>query len=381
MPKQKITNTFLKRVPIPKDKSKVLYSDTMTKGLILEVRSNGTKTFYYRYYKKSKTHYKKIGRYPDMDINSSRRTIENIIVSSSNTELFNSQDSSSNAITLQEFYENYYLPFIQTSKKSYKQDISYYRNHILPIWGTTSMNKITQVDITTKHISLVKENKLSFSTANKLIKYISYTYNLALSWNIPHITCNPTKYIKLFAEDNIVEKYLTKEEIKTILHIASKNENPLILHILQFLILTGARKNEVLQAKWEDIDLINNIFTIPLSKSGKVRRIPISPKLQSIIQSIPKYDSPYLFPSFKTKLPMKKFEYHWYKIRKEANLDNVRLHDLRHTFASTLVNAGVSLYEVQKLLGHSNISITQRYAHLSNNSLFNAVCVVQNVIN
>jgi len=243
------------------------------------------------------------------------------------------------------------------------------------------MNNITRADITTKHILLIQDNKLKPSTANKFIKYLSHTYNLAISWEIPYIELNPTHHIKLFKEDNLVERYLSKQEIKKLLHIASLNDNPLILPILQFLLLTGARKSEVLNAKWEDIDLHNNIFTIPLTKAGKVRRIPISPKLKEIITHIPRYNTPYLFPSTVDPMkPLVNLSFHWNKIRIAANLVDVRIHDLRHTYASALVNAGVSLYEVQKLLGHSNVAVTQRYAHLSNDSLYDAACCAEGLV-
>ena len=102
-------------------------------------------------------------------------------------------------------------------------------------------------------------------------------------------------------------------------------------------------------------------------------QIPITPQLEKVISSIPKHNQ-YLFPNGKESKPIVNLTYHWHKIRKLAHIEDVRIHDLRHSFASALVNSGRSLYEVQQLLGHSDIKVTQKYAHLSKNSLYDAAC-------
>ena len=368
----KLTNTFVSRVKC-KDKEKIRYVDSNLTSLVLEVKSNGVKTFYYKYTSETKTKYKKLDNYPNLSLDEARNLVQtelNKLIKPINTS----------NLTLQQFYKSYYLPFIQTSKCSFKSDNSFFVNHILPNLGNIPLNIITRASITKLHLNLLEANKLAPSSANKLIKYLSYMFNTAMLWEIGEVKSNPTKGIKLFKEDNTVERYLNKKEIQLILNLAQQQSNPLIYPIIQFLLLTGARKSEVLNAKWSDIDLTNNIFTIPTSKSGKIRRIPISNKLKQILQTLPKH-STYLFPSNQNNSkPLQKLDYYWHKIRTKANLEDVRIHDLRHTFASTLVNNGISLYEVQKLLGHSNIAVTQRYAHLANESLFKAVDVAGELV-
>ncbi len=137
------------------------------------------------------------------------------------------------------------------------------------------------------------------------------------------------------------------------------------------LLLTGARKREVLDAQWCDFDMLNNLWTIPITKNGKKRILPITQPLQDLLNQIPK-QSKYLFTSPKTNKPYVTIFQSWNTARTKAKLPEVRIHDLRHTYASALVNAKCSLYEVQVLLGHSTAKMTQRYAHLSNESLMNA---------
>ena len=138
------------------------------------------------------------------------------------------------------------------------------------------------------------------------------------------------------------------------------------------LILTGARKGEVLRARYEDFNLNQLTWTIPISKSGKKRILPITPQLLELYNSIPKTNGEYLFASPVTGKPYVSIYNSWNSARTKAGLKDVRIHDLRHSFASFLVNSGRSLYEVQTLLGHSTSTMTQRYAHLSNESLMSA---------
>lgn len=378
MPKIKLTNTFVQRVPIPA-KEKIRYTDLQESNLVLEVKSNGVKTFYYKYQTvQNTTAYKKIDNYPNMNLDTARSKVEEL--KQINAFVHDDIKKTLECVSINEFFYNYYLPFIKTSKKSYKADENFFKTHILPTWNNLPMNKLAKQDITNKHISLLSYNKLSPSTANKLLKYLSYFYNLAILWEIPNVTLNPTKNIKPFKVDNLMERYLNKDEINRILFYASKINNPFIKPIIQTLLLTGGRKSEVLNLKWNDVDFDNQILTFTDTKSNKNRKIPISKMLLDVLKNLTKINE-YLFPSLKLKnRPFQNLTYYWQIIRRQAMLKDVRIHDLRHTFASILVNQGVSLYEVQKLLGHSSISITQRYAHLSNESLKNAVDVVGRVL-
>src|SRR6516162_10647052 len=120
------------------------------------------------------------------------------------------------------------------------------------------------------------------------------------------------------------------------------------------LLLTGARRNEITHAKWENLDPEKRTLLVPLSKSGKPRLIALNSAAMDILQSMPRNaDSPYIFPAPTTGRPSPSLHFPWTRIRVRAGLPDLRLHDLRHSFASFLVNKGVSLYVVQGLLGHT----------------------------
>jgi len=151
------------------------------------------------------------------------------------------------------------------------------------------------------------------------------------------------------------------------------SRSPNLEHIIWMLLLTGARKQEVLQARWADIDLDRKRWHIAQTKAGRARNVPLSDTLVEMLRKLPSREgSPYVFPCPKTGEPYKAIYNVWDRARKKAGLPDVRLHDLRHSFASFLINSGHSLYEVQKLLGHHSISVTERYAHLADETLKNA---------
>ena len=122
-------------------------------------------------------------------------------------------------------------------------------------------------------------------------------------------------------------------------------------------------------------------WRIPTTKAGRPRYVPMSNGVLTLLANVPHDDKcPYVFANPKTKKPYCAFFHSWDTARKKAGLSDVRIHDLRHSFASFLVNAGRSIYEVQKILGHTQIKTTQRYAHLSQDTLLDAADAVGNLI-
>jgi integrase len=210
-------------------------------------------------------------------------------------------------------------------------------------------------------------------SVNRVIILLRYIFNCALKWETAGITKNPTAGVDLLEENNKKERFLTATEANALIGALKHSENQMLQYIIPMLILTGARKNEVLTAKWEDFNLDQRVWRIPLAKSGKARHVPMSDGVLSLLASVPMHNGcPYVFANPKTLKPYVSFFSAWNTVRKSVGLSDVRVHDLRHSFASFLVNSGRSLYEVQRILGHTQIKTTQRYAHLSQDSLLAA---------
>jgi integrase len=166
------------------------------------------------------------------------------------------------------------------------------------------------------------------------------------------------------------------EETERLITSISDDQNQFAAKAIMLLLLTGARRSEITQARWDYVDWQKRTLLVPISKSGKPRTVTLNAAAVALLRSIPRDPaSPCLFPS---RLPGL-FD-PWNRIRRRAGLPDVRLHDLRHSFASFLVNQGITLYVVQGLLGHSSARTTQRYAHLAPQTLLEAAEVVSGVI-
>ena len=185
------------------------------------------------------------------------------------------------------------------------------------------------------------------ATCNRVVILMRYMFNLANKWKIPGAESNPTSAVQMYECNNARERYLTAEETLRLKDALETSDNPQLKHIVAILILCGNRKRELLEARWTDFDLERRNWRIPLSKSGKARHVPLSLAAVSVLQQIPRIEGcPYVVPNPKTKLPYVSVYYSWNTARKQAGLPEVRMHDLRHSFASNLVNSGRSIYEV-----------------------------------
>ncbi len=374
MAKVQITNNFVTRTICKEDKIKEVYYDIDLIGFILEIRATGSKTFYFQSSINGKRKMIKIGNYPSINANDAKLKCLELkeSLNKQNLNQIKSEKNQLNPITFQEFYDNYYLPYIKINIKSYETNISVFKNHILSHLANTSMCELKKNQVMQYHSSMVKEKNLAAATANKFLIFLSKAYRIAHEFELLPSNINPCKGVKEFELNNQRQIFLNQTQTKRLLKEVELSSNIHLKYIIPMLLLTGARKREVLDAKWNDFDMLNNLWTIPITKNGKKRILPVTKPLQTILNQIPKDKTPYLFASPITLKPYISIYQSWNNARVKANLKEVRMHDLRHTYASALVNAKCSLYEVQVLLGHSTAKMTQRYAHLSNESLMRA---------
>ena len=369
MPKLRLTTDFIKRLKPPTDKQKEQYFDSDLTGLMLEVKNTGSKIYYYRYREDNSQKMVRIGTTTDTTLQEAKVKYFELKENQDNPQP-PPQPKEKTPITFQEFYDTYYLPYIQTHIKSYETNISIFKNHILSDLSTTPMNELKKIDVMTHHSNMLHKKNLSKGTANKFLIFLSNAYKLANDFELLQ-DYNPCKGVKEYELNNQRQIFLSKTQAKRLLQEVNKSQNEHLKYIIPMLLLTGARKREVLDAQWCDFDMNNMLWIIPITKNGKKRILPITEPLQELLKQVPK-QSKYLFTSPKTNKPYVTIFQSWNTARTKAKLPEVRIHDLRHTYASALVNAKCSLYEVQVLLGHSTAKMTQRYAHLSNESLMNA---------
>ncbi|MCZ4271980.1 site-specific integrase [Maritalea porphyrae] len=382
MPVTSLTRVFVRKCKCPQDKQKIIYSDSRVKGLVLEARNSGGKTYYVRY----RDHYGdqrniKIGDAGVIDLDAARqRTIEVMSKVALGEDPHAERKAMRQVPMFDTFFAERYLPFVKGYKRSWKSDESLYRNHIAPVFGRQRMDAVTTADISKFHHGLCALGYAPGS-ANRVLILLRYMYNLAAKWQVAGLEKNPSAGVELFRLNNEKQRFLTMDEVNQLFVEIRRSPNRALEPIVSLLLLTGARKREVLDAQWADFDFNNRIWIIPITKSGKARKMPLSDEAIELLCGLKsKGKSVYLFPNPETAKPFRTIFYAWDTARKRAGLADVRMHDLRHSFASFLVNSGRSLYEVQRLLGHAHIKTTERYAHLSDETLSSAVNVVGSIL-
>jgi integrase len=222
-------------------------------------------------------------------------------------------------------------------------------------------------------ISDMRGDGYAAGTTNNVLMLLCRIFNLAHKWKVPGGGDNPTSGLDR-ARPNERQRFLilTAEETDRLIASLGEDENRAAAQAIMLLLLTGARRNEITRAKWENVDWTQRVLRVPVSKSGKPRTIALNTAAMAVLKSIPRDSAcPYIFPTRLIGVYNP-----WNRIRRRAGLADVRLHDLRHSFASLLVNQGVSLYVVQGLLGHASPRMTQRYAHLAPQTLLDAAEMV-----
>ena len=361
----------------PDDRAKWTVRDAQCRGLMLELRRSGGSTWYLRYTSaRGQARQLRLGPADILSLAQARARAREILAQVAlGGDPADARRLQRNTMTLQAFVSMRYLPYVQTYKRSWQTDVSLLGNHVLPIWGTLFLDEIDRDQV----LALLQRRKATGaadSSINRLLLLVRYLFNLALKWETPGVTRNPTQDVPLFRLNNQRDRYLTHDEAQRLAQ-ALKRSRTALPSIVPMLLLTGARKREVLDARWEDMDLHRRLWRIPISKSGKARFVPLSDAVIGLLSSLPREsEDEWVFPNPKTGLPYVSVHDSWDRVRRQAGMPELRMHDLRHSFASFLVNAGRSLYEVQNILGHAQIATTQRYSHLSQETLLQATNVV-----
>lgn len=212
------------------------------------------------------------------------------------------------------------------------------------------------------------------ATISRELEVLRHALNLAIQWEWMETT--PFSKVKIEKPNNRVERWITPDEEKCLLNAST----PWLQEIIIFALNTGMRQDEILSLKWSQIDLFRRTASLLVTKNKEKRTTPLNQTVFDLLKSKGKvrHISGYVFASQTgTKLHARNLLRAFYDARKKASLEDVRFHDLRHTFATRLVQAGIDLYTVKELLGHKTITMTMRYAHHNPESLRHGVDILE----
>ncbi len=241
-------------------------------------------------------------------------------------------------------------------------------NHIVPALGSMTVRGVERSHVSQLHHSL-RDRPVA---ANRTIDILSRMLTLAEAWEMRPAGSNPCRAVRRYREE-ARERFLTPDEVRRLGRALDAEEarGGASVHAaaaVRLLMLTGCRVNEVLCLRWDDVDRTARELRIRDGKSGP-RSVPLTPAVAQVLESIPRaHGNPWVIAGTKRGTRLTRIDKYWVRIRARADLGDVRIHDCRHSYASRALALGESLTMIGRLLGHTKVSTTARYAHLARES-------------
>ena len=379
MPTANLTPSFVRSAACKPSRRKVDYYDINQRGFLLEVRSSSRKTFYQRYTDgRGRTRQYKLGSAEIITADQAREKGREIVAAVLlGIDPQQARGDLREVGTLADFVRDRYMPHAKQQKRSWQIDEVHFRLKILPVLGRYRLDEITHEHVS-KLLLHLADAGFAAGTRNRALAVLQHAFHLAKKWKIPGAGDNPAQGISP-AHEPIRQRFLSAEEAQRFVAALALEENRPAANAIMLLLLTGGRRNEIRCAQWSHVDWEQRTLLVPMAKSGKPRTIALSTAALALLRGLtPVEGNAFIFPG-ETGRPPHVF-YPFCRICRKAGITGLRLHDLRHSFASFLVNNGVALYTVQGLLGHTHARTTQRYAHLAPKTMLDATEVISEVI-
>jgi integrase len=376
--------------------------DTEVRGFSIRILRSGNRTFVIDYRHAGAQRRMAIGRWPEWSVTAARERAKELRREiDAGHDPLGARGELREAPRINDMIDRYmdeHLPHLAKTNASDQR--SMLTKLVAPHWGNKLVSEITPHDVA-KLLNIIakgrarpskekpnnRARKLQGSKptpirSNRTGEVLRKMFTLAISWGWR--TDNPASGFRKRLE-NARERFLSQDEIARLAEALDAAEDQRAAGIIRMCLLTGSRVGEVRQARFEQFNLELGSWSKPATttKQRKIHRIPISAEVAAIVrqrQLVVPRGNPWLFPGDVPGQPVKEIRRFWTHMQKEANLPEVRIHDLRHTFASLLVSGGSSLEMIGKLLGHSQMQTTQRYAHLMDSPLRAGVDAVASML-
>ncbi len=330
-------------------------------GLGVRVYPSGKKAFILSYRVNNRKHLLTLGSFGILTLDQARKMARQEHVKIlDNVNPLDKRRQLSKEQTVKALCEAYLSRYAKIHKKTWREDERRIYRHILPKWGSHIVKSINRTDITAFHAQL---GKTAPYEANRILRLLSKIFELAGQWGfVDEMSPNPAKNIRLFKEEKR-DRWLKPTEVPLLIEAIDQESNKIAAQAIWLYLLTGARKSELLQAKWEDIDWERRELKIPDTKAGRIHYIPLIEPAYELLKNMERVsDNSYILPGHIKGKPLVNISKPWKRICTKARIENIRLHDLRRTVGSWLAQSGNSLHLIGKILNHSNQSTTAVYA-------------------
>lgn len=376
--------------------------DDQIRGLAVRINRGGARAFTLDYRIAGRQRRMTLGRWPEWSVTAARERAKELRrdIDLGHDPLLE-RDGIREAPRIQDLIDRYLTEHCSKLAPTNASDQASMMNKLVaPHWSKRLVTDITKSDVEKLLAQIAKGRARPHKTkpnnrarklqparptpirANRVGEALRKMFNLAIEWGMRDDNPASGFYRRV---ENARERFLTKDEIDRLAAALDRDEDQRAAGIIRICMLTGARVGEVRQARFEQFNLDLGIWSKPASttKQRKVHRVPVSKDVVAIVRQrqllVPR-DTPWLFPGDVPGQPVKEIRRFWRRMQRSAEIEDVRIHDLRHTFASLLVSGGASLEMIGKLLGHTQMQTTQRYAHLLDAPLRAGLDAVANAV-
>lgn len=377
---KRLTDRLAKALPPPSTGNRITY-DTEVKGFGFRVTAGDARAFILNYRINARERRYTIGSYPDWSVAAAREAAKRLKREvNKGYDPMGQRHADRTAPTVADLSERYLSEHaIRKAPRAQKDDRSMIKKLVLPAIGRLKVHEVRREDIDQLHREVSRTRPIR---ANRMVQMLSKMFALAIRWE--YRSDNPAKGVHRNPERKRTQ-YLSEDQIGRLTSVLATHENQASANVVRLLLLTGARRGEVMSATWDQFDLDAGVWIKPSAhtKQKKEHRVPLSaPAIQLLSEIKATADpSPHVFPGRKPGEPLTDIKNFWAGVCKKASLEDCRIHDLRHTYASILASAGLSLPVIGALLGHTQPNTTARYSHLFDDPLREATERVAAMVN
>jgi integrase len=346
--------------PAPAGKQ-ATYHDSRIAGLTLLVTPAGAKTFYVYRRIQGRPERVKLGRFPDLTVEQARNMAEdtNGVIARGGDPAANKREASA-AQTFGELFEWYMEHHSKPRKRTWREDLDHHRLHLTHL-DRLKLDKVTRTHVRAVHTATAERSGIC--QANRTLALVKVVFNKAIAAEI-FKGPNPAQGIELYREMSR-DRRLAAGELPAFLAALETETNDTLRDLVWLLLLTGARRGNMLAMRWDQVDWAAQTWRIPETKNGTSHTAPLGEEAMAILRRRRATEGPWVFPGSGVTGHIVEPKKGWAALLTRAGIENFRLHDLRRTLGSWMVDTGASIAVIGKTLGHKHQATTAIYARLA----------------